>query len=114
MAAKKRSVQMTFRKLDQIIDNIHDEKLKQELLIIQSEVKTHYEEANMQHVKLAVDFYLSHTEQEPFYQQLKELDKEKIAAHIGKSRSYVYNAIRNKTLKNHEKESIQENYAALL
>lgn len=114
MAAKKRSVQMTFRKLDQIIDSINDEKLKQELSIIQSEVKNHYEEASMNQVKLAVDFYLSHTEQEPFYQQLKELDKEKIAAHIGKSRSYVYNAIRNKTLKNHEKETIQANYASLL
>ena len=105
---------MTLRKLERIANELNDFTVKNELNQIERELIEQIEKIGAEWTRDAIDFYLRNKEEEPFYFKLRELDKTKIAAHLGKSRSYVYNAIRKRSLTASEKEAIAAAYSDLL
>ena len=100
-------IRAAFNQFDRIIIELDDSAQKHTLVQIKSEMQGLIENLSIEFVKGAVDYYIRNIQDEPFYQKVKKMDKEKTASQIKRSRSYVYNAIRKKSFTESEIRIIQ-------
>ncbi len=111
---QKENLRLLLKKLDEIICAQTDLPTQNQLNWIRHALLKQIEDISLEFVRDALDFYLQHHEAEPFYSSLRELDKVKIAKLLNRSRSYVYQAIRKRSLSSQEIAQIQAAYSQLL